>query len=227
MIQHLRPVVIIMWNLWGIRRSDPFGSVRVEDLRKAEALARCRMETLQADIEEGEEQIKNLLCEGASVDDDFRKNLYVMKIQALVESRRALIMAWRSLARDLQLFSNLIDLKNQEKRAARTGVWRALQKLSPDDLEQWYVKRAASDASRRELIEEMISITSGHFAGLQTPTVDETEVRVIMEEIRKKGLSTDGAAKRLVQEARMETEPIKRIIIQCDDLLNVERRDER
>ena len=211
----------------GICRSDPFASFRIEDLRKVEALVKCQIETLQADIEEGEEQIKNLLCESASVDDEFRKDLYAMKIQALVESRRAKITAWRSLARDLRLLSNLINIKNREKWAARTGIWRSLQKLSPDDLEQWHVTRAANDANRGELIEEMISITSGHLAGLQAPAVDETEIRMIMEEIRKRSLSIDEAAKRLMWEVQMETEPIKRIIIQCDDLLNVERRDER
>lgn len=181
-----------------IRRSDPFASVRIEDLRKAEALARCQVETLQVDIEEGEEQIKSLLGESASVDDEFRKDLYAMKIQMLIESRQAKIMVWRSFTRDLRLLSNLIDLKNQEKRATRTGIWRALQEFSPDDLEQWHVKRTAGDASRGKLIEEMISITSGHLIGLQTPTVSETEIRAIIEEIRKGSLSINEATQKLM-----------------------------
>lgn len=198
MIQHLRTVGIIMRFFPRICGSDPFASVRIEDLRKAEALARCQVETLQADIEEGEEQIKSLLGESASVDDEFRKDLYAMKIQMLIESRQAKIMVWRSFTRDLRLLSNLIDLKNQEKRATRTGIWRALQEFSPDDLEQWHVKRTAGDASRGELIEEMISITSGHLIGLQTPTVSETEIRAIIEEIRKGSLSINEATQKLM-----------------------------
>ncbi len=180
-----------------LHTKNPFDSMKLGDLRKAEAQLRYQIQTTQNDRSAMEDQITTLFSESLGIPDDVGTSICAMRIQAISESWQLKAQTCLNLERDLQVLSNVIAIKEQEKTLQRSGVWKKLQNIDPDTLEEWLAKSSISTAGQRALVNELSEITSEHISQSRTGSADELYIRSLISEMRMGNLSSDSAGTKL------------------------------
>ncbi len=176
---------------------NPFDSMKLGDLRKAQAELRYQIQTIQNDKSALGEQITTLFSESLTVADAVGTSICVMRIKATSESWQLKAQTCLNLERDLQVLSNIIAIKEQEKTLQRSGVWKKLQNIDPNTLEEWLAKSSINTAGQRALTDELSEITSEHISPSGTGSADELYIRSLISEMRAGNISSDSAGTKL------------------------------
>ena len=177
--------------------TNPFDSMKLGDLKKAEAQMTYQIQTMQDEIFALEEQIINLFSEALVIPGEAGKSVCALRIKTISESWQLKAQTRLNLERDLQVLSNMIAIKEQEKTLQRSGIWKKLQNIDPDTLEGWLATSSIKSTDQRALIRELSEITSEHISQFGTGSVDESYIRSLISEMQAGNLSLDAAGTKL------------------------------
>ncbi len=166
------------------RPKDPFASFSLGDLRKAEALLKCRIGTLESESQDIKGQIQNLLDDGASICDEPRDTRRAIRIQTLVEQYHMKDAVCVKLERDLRLISYVIAMRDRDRVLNRSDACQKLSRISPDELEEWLAVQSVHEEGNRNSVEDFYTILSEQIPGDRDCPVDETSIRLAMKEIQ-------------------------------------------
>jgi len=177
--------------------SNPLDSMKLGDLRKAEAQVTYQIQTLQNEQSALKQQIITLFSEAQTIRSDTETSLCAMQIKTISESWQLKAQTCLHLEQDLQLLSNVIGIKEQEKTFRRSGIWKNLQSIDPDTLERGLAKSSINTRDQRALMDELSEITSEHISQSQTSSADESYILSLIAEMRMGNLSSDSAGTKL------------------------------
>lgn len=206
---------------------DPFASLSIGDLRKAEALLKCRIGTLESESLVIKEQIQNLLADGASICDEPRDVRRAIRIQTLVEQYHVKDAVCVKLERDLRLISYIIAMRDRDRVLNRSDAWQKLSGISPDELEKWLAELSVHEGGDRHRTEEIHALLSEQIPGSKDHPVDETSIRLAMEEIRGGAIPAAVIVKNLLEGPLSGKERTRTTITQRDKFPGKQGRDEQ
>ncbi len=206
---------------------DPFASLSIGDLRKAEALLKCRIGTLESESLVIKEQIQNLLADGASICDEPRDARRAIRIQTLVEQYRMKDAVCVKLERDLRLISYIIAMRDRDRMLNRSDAWQKLSGISPDELEEWLAGLSVHEGGDRHRTEEIHAILSEQIPGSKDHPVDETLIWRAMEEIRGGAIPAAVIVNNLLEGPLSGKERTRTTITQRDKFPGKQGRDEQ
>lgn len=172
---------------------NPFDSMKLGDLRKTEAQIAYQIRSLQNEKLALEQQIVTLFSEALAIPDDAGTSICAMRIKTISESWQLKVETCLRLERDLQLLSNVIAIKEQEKTLRSSGIGKNLRGIDPDALEGWLVKSSINATEQKALTDELSEITSEHISQSGTGVVDESYIRSLILGIKTGNMSSDAA----------------------------------
>nr|WP_303714674.1 hypothetical protein [Methanoculleus marisnigri] len=206
---------------------DPFASSSISDLRKAEALLKCRIGTLESESQDLKEKIQNLLDDGASICDEPRDAHRAMRIRTLIEQYHMKNAVCVKLERDLRLISYIIAMRDRDRMLNLSDACQKLNRISPDKLEEWLAKQSVHEEGDRNRVEDLQAILSEQIPGGKDHPVDETSIRQAMEEIRGGAVPVAVIVKNLLDGSLSGKERIRTTITQYDKFPGKQGRDEQ
>jgi hypothetical protein len=209
------------------RPKDPFTSFSIGDLRKAEALLKCRIGALESESQDIKGQIQNLLDDGASICDEPRDTRRAIRIQMLVEQYHMKDAVCMKLERDLRLISYVIAMRDRDRVLNRSDAWQKLSRISPDELEEWLAELSVHEGGDRHRTEEIHALLSEQVPGDKDHLVDEISIRLAMEEIRSGAIPVAVIIKNLLEEPLSGKERTRTTITQRDKFPDKQGRDEQ
>ncbi len=209
------------------RPKDPFTSLSIGDLRKAEALLKCRIGTLESESLVIKGQIQNLLADGASICDEPRDARRAIRIQTLVEQYHMKDAVCVKLERDLRLISYIIAMRDRDRMLNRSDAWQKLNGISPDELEEWLAELSVHERGDRHRTEEVHALLSEQVPGGKDHPVDETSIRLAMEEIRGGAIPAAVIVNNLLEGPLSGKERTRTTITQRDKFPDKQGRDEQ
>lgn len=208
------------------RLKDPFTSLSIGDLRKAEALLKCRIDTLESESLDLKEQIQNLFNDDSSMCDESRDVRRAMRIRTLIERYHMKNAVCIKFERDLRLISCIISLRERERMLNLLDAGQKLNGISPDDLEGWLAGQSVYEEGDRHRVEDVHAVLSEHISGGKGHPSDETSIRQAMEEIRGGTIPAAVIVNRLLGETLSEKERTRTTITQYDKFPDKQERDE-
>jgi hypothetical protein len=209
------------------RPKDPFASFSLGDLRKAEALLKCRIGTLESESQDIKGQIQNLLDDGASICDEPRDTRRAIRIQTLVEQYHMKDAVCVKLEHDLRLISYVIAMRDRDRVLNRSDACQKLSKISPDELEEWLAALSVHEGDDRHRTEEIHALLSEQVPDSKGHPVDETSIRLAMEKIRSGAIPVAVIIKNLLEEPLSGKERTRTTITQRDKFPDKQGRDEQ
>jgi hypothetical protein len=209
------------------RPKDPFATLSIGDLRKAETLLKYRIDSLEFESLDLKEQIQNLLGDGSLIYDEPHYVRRAMRIRTLIERYHMKNAVCIKLERDLRLVSSIISVRDRERVLNLLDVGQKLNRISPEDLEGWLARQSVHEEGDRHHIEDIHAVLSEHIPADKGCSVDETLIRQAMEDIREGIVSGAAIVNRLLGEALSEKERTRTTIIQYDKFPGKQGRDEQ
>lgn len=167
------------------RPKDPFATLSIGDLRKAEALLKCRIDTLESESLDIKGQIQDLLIDDPSICDESRDVRRAMRIRTLIERYHMKSAICIKLERDLRLVSSIISVRDGERISNLLDAGQKLNRISPEELEGWLARQSVHEEGDRRHIEDLHAVLSEHSLVGKGCPVDETTIREAMEEFRE------------------------------------------
>ena len=167
------------------RPKDPFATLSIGDLRKTEALLKCRIDTLEFESLDLKGQIQDLLADDSSICDESRDVRRAMRIQTLIERYHMKNAVCTKLERDLRLVSSVISVRDRERISNLLDAGQKLNSVSPEDLEGWLARQSVHEEGDRRHIEDIHAVLSEHIPTGEGCPADETTIREAMEEFRE------------------------------------------
>ena len=180
-----------------LRKKNPFDSMKLGDLKKAEAQITYQIQTLNNEKAALEKQIATLFNEASAISDEVGTSRYTMRIKSTSESWQLKAQTCLHLEGDLQLFSNMIAIKEQEKTLQRSGIHQKLQNSDPVLMEEWLAKSGINNGDQRAMINDLSEITSEHISQSGVGSADESYIRSLIDEMRTETISSDSAGTKL------------------------------
>lgn len=209
------------------RPKDPFATLSIGDLRKAEALLKCRIDSLESESLGLKGQIQDLLVDGSSICDEPHYVRRAMRIRTLIERYHMKNAVCIKLERDLRLISSIISVRDRKRVLNLLDAGQKLNRISPEDLEGWLARQSVHEEGDRHHIEDIHAVLSEHIPAGKDCSVDETTIRRAMEEIREGIISGAVIVNRLLDETLSEKERTRTTITQYDKFSGKQGRDEQ
>jgi len=208
------------------RPKDPFATLSIGDLRKAEALLKCRIDTLESESLDIKGQIRDLLVDDSAIYNESRDVRRAMRIRTLIERYHMKNAVCVKLERDLRLVSSIISVRDGERISNLLGAGQKLNRISPEELEGWLARQSVHEEGDRRHIEDIHAVLSEHIATGKGCSADETMIQEVMEEFREGIVSGAVIVNRLLGETLSEKERTRTTITQYDKFPGKQGRDE-
>jgi len=208
------------------RPKDPFAALSIGDLRKAEALLKCRIDTLEFESLDLKRRIQDLLADDSSICNESCDVRRAMRIRTLIERYHMKNSICIKLERDLRLVSSIISVRDGERISNLLGAGQKLNRISPEELERWLARQSVHEENDMHHIEDIHAVLSEHIATGKGFFVDETTIREAMKEFREGIVPGAVIINRLLDETLSEKERTRTTITQYDKFPDKQGRDE-
>ncbi len=208
------------------RPKDPFAALSIGDLRKTEALLKCRIDTLEFESLDLKRRIQDLLADDSSICNESCDVRRAMRIRTLIERYHMKNAICIKLERDLRLVSSIISVRDGERISNLLDAGQKLNRISPEELEGWLARQSVHEEGDRHHIEDIHAVLSEHIATGKGFFVDETTIREVMEEFREGIVPGAVIINRLLDETLSEKERTRTTITQYDKFPDKQGRDE-
>ena len=163
---------------------DPFASFSLSDLRKTEALLKCRIGTLESESQDLKEKIHSLFNDCALICDESHDARRAMRIRTLIDQYHMKNAVCMKHERDLGLISYVIVMRDRDRVLNLSKAWQKLNEISPHELEEWLAVQSVHEEGNRSSVEDLYTILSEQIPGDRDCPVDETSILRAMKEIQ-------------------------------------------
>ncbi len=180
---------------------DPIESMKKEDLRLMEIKLNRKIEELQAEVREIENEVSILFEKARSSKSKSEELMLARRIKTLSQRKEMKTGAQAKLDKELRAISNILILKEHKTDLQATGVWEQVRNLEPEKLEKWLVTQNLEAQDRDAIATSIIDMTS---TAMLTGVEQEEDLEDILGAIRavKEGDLEPDKAEEMVNENR-------------------------
>lgn len=195
----------MLWELFG-RRRNSLEKLSLNELEEAELRLKLELDRLGKEIAGIENEIQGLFAKAKGAKSRHEELLIASRIKTLSQKKEAKYSLFTKLEKELRVVNNLIIVKEYEDDLKRIGIWQHLEKLSPEELENFFIKLRLDAREREERLNAIVEAVGLVFAEGEEA---EEELDDILEVIRKvkEGELEPRDASRLVAEEEEAIEP--------------------
>lgn len=178
---------------------DPVESMKVEDLRLMDIKLNRKIEDLQTEVREAENEISKLFEKARASKSKSEELMLARRIKTLSERKEMKIAAQAKLDKELRAVSNILILKEHKADLQAAGVWDKVKKLEPEKLENWLINQNLEAQDRDSIVTSIIDMTS---TAMLTGVEQEEDLGDILNAIRavKEGDLEPNEAEEVVNE---------------------------
>lgn len=178
---------------------DPVESMKAEDLRLMDIKLNRKIEDLQTEVREAENEISKLFEKARASKSKSEELMLARRIKTLSERKEMKIAAQAKLDKELRAVSNILILKEHKSDLQAAGVWDKVKKLEPEKLENWLINQNLEAQDRDSIVTSIIDMTS---TAMLTGVEQEEDLGDILNAIRavKEGDLEPNEAEEVVNE---------------------------
>ncbi|HHV23748.1 MAG: hypothetical protein PHG79_07360 [Methanosarcina sp.] len=169
----------IFSKLFGSR--DPVESTTTEDLRVMEIKLNRKIEELQAEVREAENEISKLFEKARASKSKSEELTLARRIKTISQKKEMKTAAQAKLDKELRAVSNILILKEHKADLQAAEVWEKVKKLEPEKLENWLVTQNLEAQDRDSIVSSIIDMTS---TAMQIGIEQEDDLEDILSAIR-------------------------------------------
>lgn len=160
---------------------DPVESTTTEDLRLMEIKLNRKIDELQAEVREAENEISKLFEKARASKSKSEELTLARRIKTVSQKKEMKIAAQAKLDKELRAVSNILILKEHKADLQAAGVWEKVKKLKPEKLENWMVNQNLEAQDRDSVVSSIIDMTS---TSMQIGVEQEDDLDDILGAIR-------------------------------------------
>lgn len=160
---------------------DPVESTTTEDLRLMEIKLNRKIDELQAEVREAENEISKLFEKARASKSKSEELTLARRIKTVSQKKEMKIAAQAKLDKELRAVSNILILKEHKADLQAAGVWEKVKKLKPEKLENWLVNQNLEAQDRDSVVSSIIDMTS---TSMQVGVEQEDDLDDILSAIR-------------------------------------------
>lgn len=160
---------------------DPVESTTTEDLRVMEIKLNRKIEELQTEVREAENEISKLFEKARASKSKSEELTLARRIKTISQKKEMKTAAQAKLDKELRAVSNILILKEHKADLQAAGVWEKVKKLEPEKLENWLVTQNLEAQDRDSIVSSIIDMTS---TAMQIGIEQEDDLEDILSAIR-------------------------------------------
>lgn len=160
---------------------DPVESMTTEDLRLMEIKLNRKIDELQAEVREAENEISKLFEKARASKSKSEELILARRIKTVSQKKEMKIAAQAKLDKELRTVSNILILKEHKADLQAAGIWEKVKKLEPEKLENWLVNQNLEAQDRDSIVSSIIDMTS---TAMQVGVEQEDDLDDILSAIR-------------------------------------------
>ena len=169
----------ILSKLFG--NKDPVESMKTEDLQVMEIKLNRKIDELQAEVREAENEVSKLFEKARASKSKSEELTLARRIKTVSQKKEMKTAAQAKLDKELRAVSNILILKEHKADLQAVGVWDKVKKLEPEKLENWLVNQNLEAQDRDSIVSSIIDMTStAMMAGVE----QEDDLEDILSAIR-------------------------------------------
>lgn len=139
---------------------DPVESMKTEDLRLMEIKLNRKIDELQAEVREAENEVSKLFEKARASKSKSEELTLARRIKTVSQKKEMKTAAQSKLDKELRAVSNILILKEHKADLQAAGVWEKVKKLEPEKLENWLVNQNLEAQDRDSIVSSIIDMTS-------------------------------------------------------------------
>lgn len=160
---------------------DPVESMKTEDLQLMEIKLNRKIDELQAEVREAENEVSKLFEKARASKSKSEELTLARRIKTVSQKKEMKTAAQAKLDKELRAVSNILILKEHKADLQAAGVWDKVKKLEPEKLENWLVTQNLEAQDRDSIVSSIIDMTStAMMAGVE----QEDDLEDILSAIR-------------------------------------------
>lgn len=160
---------------------DPVESMTTEDIRLMEIKLNRKIDDLQTEVREAENEISKLFEKARASKSKSEELTLARRIKTVSQKKETKIAAQAKLDKELRAVSNILILKEHKADLQAVGVWEKVKKLEPEKLENWLVNQNLEAQDRDSVVSSIIDMTS---TAMQVGIEQEEDLDDILSAIR-------------------------------------------
>lgn len=160
---------------------DPVESMTTEDIRLMEIKLNRKIDELQTEVREAENEISKLFEKARASKSKSEELTLARRIKTVSQKKEMKIAAQAKLDKELRAVSNILILKENKADLQAAGVWEKVKKLEPEKLENWLVTQNLEAQDRDSVVSSIIDMTS---TAIQVGVEQEDDLDNILSAIR-------------------------------------------
>ena len=191
-------------DLSKIFKRNPLKSVDPKKLKEGEVTLKLKSKELLAEISYIDREIQDIFNKSKEVDSRIREISLARRIKTLTQKREMKTSAQARIEKELSAVSNLLIIKEHEDDLKAAGIWEALNKVPPEQLEQRLAELQLDQEDRESRVKTITELTSKEFtaSGEQEEGLDD--ILKAMESIKEGTMEPEAAKEKFVKQQEEE-----------------------
>ena len=190
-------------GIYKLLKSGDLDSLKIKDLRLMEIKLNKKIDDLNEEIRGIAETIQRLFENARETKTQSEEITIANRIKTLNQKKDMKQSAFVQLEKELRGISNLLILKENERDLKESGAWKKLEKMKPEKMEKWLTAKTLDQRNRQDVINNIISMTSGAMESIDYDS-DLDDILDTIREVKGGDLEAEEASKKVMKEKKEE-----------------------
>jgi len=190
-------------GIYKLLKAGDISSLKIKDLRLMEIKLNKKIDDLNEEIRDIAETIQKLFEKARETKTQSEEITIANRIKTLNQKKDMKQSAVVQLEKELRGVSNLLILKENERDLKESGAWKKLEKMKPEKMEKWLTAKTLDQRNRQDMINNIISMTSGAMESIDYDS-DLDDILDTIREVKGGDLEAEEASKKVMKEKKEE-----------------------
>jgi hypothetical protein len=188
-----------VFGIYKYLKAGDLDSIKIKDLLLMETKLNKKINELNEEILTILSTIENLFQKSTEVTTKSEEISIANRIKTINQKKDMKQNAVLQLEKELRVVTNILILKQNEKDLKESGAWNRIKKMKPEKIEKWLTTKKLEQTNRNELIDDIVTMTSGAMESIEYDD-DLDEILETIHEVRKGTLEIKEASKKVANE---------------------------
>ena len=194
---------VAVMGIYKLIKSGDLDSLKIKDLRLMEIKLNKKIDDLNEEIKSIGATTQSLFLKARETKTHSEEISLANRIKTLSQKKEMKQNAVIQLEKELRGVGNLLILKENERDLKEAGAWKKLNKMNPEKMEKWLTSKTLEQRNRQELMDDIVSMTSG---AMESVDYDEDldDILDTIREVKVGDLEAEEASKKVMGEKKEE-----------------------
>lgn len=186
--------------LFSMFNRNPIKKLRHDELKEMELSLKVRSERLTKEVGEIDFEIQQIFERSKEAKSHLEEIDLASRIRTLAKKKEMKVAAHAELERELRAVTNLLVIKEYEADLKAAGVWEPLQKIAPEELQQYLIDRKLEAEDRQGAVQAITELTGSVFKPTTEHDEDLDDILAMMRQVKEDKLKPETASERISKE---------------------------